>query len=114
MIVRLVTHGDFLLLNFSPELMVGVLAAGAVHGFNVVLEDAPRLLEQTIHRQDGRGQRGTVLPFQEKLRMGMSLRRGLPQPVDGLLLVRWNSCLFPEQFAQQILGIEFVRLRRLF
>ena len=50
MVIRLMAHSDFLLLDLTPELVVGVLAVSAVYGLGMVLEDAPHLLEQTVYR----------------------------------------------------------------
>ena len=55
MIVRFMAHGDFLFLNSTPQLAVGVLALGTVHCPGVVLEDTPYRMEQTVYRQDGGG-----------------------------------------------------------
>ena len=55
MVIRLVAHGDLLLLDPAPQLAVGVLAVGAVYRLSVVPENLPYGMEQAVHCQDGGG-----------------------------------------------------------
>ena len=103
-IVRLMTHGDFLLLNSAPQLAVGVLAAGAVHRPGVIPENLPYRMEQAVHCQNGRGQRRFVLSLQQDLGKGVALLHRLGQPVDSLFRILGNILPLPVQFAQQVFG----------
>ena len=105
MIVRFVTHGNLFLLNPAPQFAVCVLAMGSIPRPSVILEDAPHLVEQAVHRQDGGGQREAILPLQEDLRMSVTLFRRLTQPEDGLFPILGNGLTLPVQLAQQILGV---------
>lgn len=111
-VVRLVTHGDLLFLYPAPQLAVGVLDLGAVHRSGAVLEDTPYRMEQTVYRQNGGGQGGTILPLQQNLGVSVPLLRRLGQLVDGLSHVPGDILALPVQFAQQIFSVGIARLGR--
>ena len=69
-VVRLMTHGDLLLLDFSSEFSVDMKAgAGVVQG--VVLKDPAHVVEQAGGRQHDGGRMEGVLPFEEEQGSGM-------------------------------------------
>ena len=104
-VIRLVPHGDFLLLDSAPQLAVNVLAPGTVYRLGVIPENLPDGMEQAVHRQDSGGQGWAVLPFQQDLGVGVPLLRRLGQPVDSLRHILGDVLALPVELAQQILGV---------
>ena len=111
-VVRLMAHGNFLLLNSAPQLAIGVLVAGAVYRLGVVPENLPYRMEQAVYRQDGGGQERTILPLQQNLCVGVALLRRLGQPVHGLFHVLGDALTLPVELAQQVFGVGVVSFRR--
>ena len=107
-VIRLMAHGDLLFLDSAPQLAIRVLAMSSAYNVGVVLEDTPYRMEQTVYRQDGGGQRRTIMPLQQNLGIGVSLLRRLGQPVDGLPHVLGDILTLPVQLAQQIFGVGVV------
>ena len=70
LVVRLMTHGDLLLLDFSSEFSVD-MKAGAGVGQGVVLKDPAHVVEQAGGRQHDGGRMEGVLPFEEEQGSGM-------------------------------------------
>ena len=70
LVVRLMTHGDLLLLDFSSEFSVD-MKAGARSGQGVVLKDTAHVIEQAGGRQHDGGRMEGVLPFEEEQGSGM-------------------------------------------
>ena len=73
MIIRLVAHGDLLLLDLPPELSIHLLTywGGGRHG--VVLKDPAHVIEQPRDRQHHRGRAEIVSLLQEELSILISL-----------------------------------------
>lgn len=70
LVVRLMTHGDLLLLDFSSEFSVD-MKAGAGVGQGVVLKDPAHVGEQAGGRRHDGGRTEGVLPFEEEQGSGM-------------------------------------------
>ena len=89
MIIRLVAHGDLLLLDLPPEFSIHLLAYwdGGRHG--VVLKDPAHVVEQLSDRQHDRGRAKIVLLLQEELSIWISLGGGAAEPRYRLGLIPW-------------------------
>ena len=89
MVVWLVAHGDLLFLDSAPQLAVSVLTLGAIHCPGVVLEDTPYRMEQTVDRQDGGGQRRTMLD-----KNGVEIKTGQVVKITGAYFKNDNGLYF--------------------
>ena len=111
MVVRLVAHGDLLLLDLPPEFSIHLLARRDNERHGVVLEDPAHVIEQPGDRQHHRGRSEIVSLLQEELSILISLGGGTAEPRHRLSLVLWNPLSRQVQFAHRILGVLVSRLR---
>ncbi len=105
MVVRLVSHGNALLLQLLQPLAVYLNTAGAGFGYGVVPEYPAHVVEQSRHRQYRGGWTVSLLMVQEELRVLVALVCGLRQPVDCLLLIVWHFLSGEMQLTQHILSV---------
>ena len=90
MVIRLMAHGDLLLLDFSSKFAVD-MEASARSGQRAILEDPAHVVEQAGGRQHGGGRTEVTLPFQEELSVLVSLGGRAAEPVHRLGLVGSHS-----------------------
>ena len=74
MVVRLMAHGDLLLLDFSSKFAVD-MEASARSGQRAILKDPAHMVEQAGGRQHDGGRMEGVLPFEEEQGSGMEIGR---------------------------------------
>ena len=98
-VVRLVAHSDFLLLDSPSEFAVH-METGAGLGQGAGLEDPAHVVEQVSDRQHDRGRAEIVSLLQEELSILISLGGGSAEPVHRLGLVVSYSLPRQIQLAQ--------------
>lgn len=89
MVIRLVAHRNFLLLDLPPEFSIHLLAYWDGRRYRVVLEDPAHVVEQTGDRQHHRGWVEIVSLLQEELSILISLGGRTAEPHHRLGLIPW-------------------------
>lgn len=112
MVVSLMTHGHTFLLQLSPKLLVHLHSRRSGLWKRVVLEDAAHVMEQSGGREHHRGCIQVILPVYKELRIVMPLPSGSGEPEDGLVFVVLHILTIQAEFAQQVLGMGLIMLRR--
>ena len=112
MVIRLVAHGDLLLLDLPPEFSIYLLAYWDGGRNGVVLKDPAHVVEQLSNRQHHRGRAEIVSLLQEELSIRISLGGGTAEPHHCLDLIPWQPLSRQAQLPQHILGVLVARLCR--
>ena len=113
MVIRLVAHRNFLLLDLSPEFSIHLLASRDSGRHRVILEDPAHVVEQLSDRQHHRGRAEIVSLLQEELSIRIPLGGGAAEPHHRLCLIFRKSLSRQAQLAQHVLGVLVSRLCRL-
>ena len=105
MVIRLVTHGDLLFLDFPPQLSVHLLSHRSGGRHRVVTKDLTQMVEQPGGRQEHIGPAHLIEVLQKESGVLVSLFRQFIEIPPGLLPVLLDTLPGEVQLSQSVLGI---------
>ena len=105
MVIRLVTHGDLLFLDFPPQLSVHPLSHRGGGRHRVVTKDLTQMVEQSGGRQEHIGPAHLIEVLQKEVGVLISLFRRFIEIRPGPLPVLFDILAGEVQLPQSILGV---------
>lgn len=105
MVIRLVTHGDLLFLDFPPQLSVHPLSHRGGGRHRVVTKDLTQMVEQSGGRQEHIGPARLIEVLQKEVGVLISLFRRFIEIRPGPLPVLFDILAGEVQLPQSILGV---------
>ena len=105
MVIRLVTHGDLLFLDFPPQLSVHPLSHRGGGRHRVVTKDLTQMVEQSGGRQEHIGPAHLIEVLQKEVGVLISLFRRFIEIRPGLLPILFDTLPSEVQFSKSVLGI---------
>ena len=105
MVIRLVTHGDLLFLDFPPQLSVHPLSHRGGGRHRVVTKDLTQMVEQSGGRQEHIGPARLIEVLQKEVGVLISLFRRFIEIRPGPLPVLFDILSGEVQLSKSVLGV---------